>query len=39
MRLIVEVVSPGSDGIARDRTRKRRAYARAGIAVHVLVDD
>ncbi|MCX5199037.1 Uma2 family endonuclease [Streptomyces sp. NBC_00249] len=39
VQLIVEVVSPGSDSITRDRTRKRRAYARAGIAVYVLVDD
>ncbi|GAA3234306.1 Uma2 family endonuclease [Streptomyces lavendulae] len=39
VRLIVEVVSPGGDGITRDRTRKRRAYARAGIPVHVLIDD
>ncbi|WP_371678122.1 hypothetical protein [Streptomyces sp. NBC_01276] len=35
VRLIVEVVSPGSDGTTRDR----RAYARAGIPVHVLIDD
>lgn len=39
VRLIVEVVSPGGDGITRDRTRKRRAYARAGIPVYVLIDD
>ncbi|MEJ8643956.1 Uma2 family endonuclease [Streptomyces sp. MS1.HAVA.3] len=39
VQLIVEVVSPGSDNITRDRTRKRRAYARAGIPVYVLVDD
>lgn len=39
VRLIVEVVSPGSDGITRDRTRKRRAYARAGVPVYVIVDD
>ncbi|MGO4461992.1 Uma2 family endonuclease [Streptomyces sp. M-16] len=30
---------PGGDGITRDRTRKRRAYARAGIPVYVLIDD
>ncbi|MFE0193113.1 Uma2 family endonuclease [Streptomyces sp. NPDC058989] len=36
--LIVEVVSPGHDGTQRDRVRKRRAYARAGIPVYVLVD-
>ncbi|AKL66517.1 MULTISPECIES: Uma2 family endonuclease [unclassified Streptomyces] len=39
VRLVVEVVSPGSDSITRDRTRKRRAYARAGIPVYVLIDD
>lgn len=39
VQLIVEVVSPGSDGISRDRTRKRREYARAGIPVYVLIDD
>ncbi|WP_330296848.1 Uma2 family endonuclease [Streptomyces sp. NBC_00503] len=39
VQLIVEVVSPGSDGITRDRTRKRREYARAGIPVYVLIDD
>ncbi|MFC9298185.1 Uma2 family endonuclease [Streptomyces sp. NPDC057011] len=39
VQLIVEVVSPGSDNITRDRTRKRRAYARAGIPVYVLIDD
>ncbi|MER5872108.1 Uma2 family endonuclease [Streptomyces sp. NPDC002044] len=39
VQLIVEVVSPGSDGITRDRTRRRRAYARAGVPVYVLVDD
>ncbi|MEU6309915.1 Uma2 family endonuclease [Streptomyces sp. NPDC047014] len=39
VRLVVEVVSPGSDGITRDRTRKRREYARAGIPVYVLIDD
>ncbi|WP_030761699.1 MULTISPECIES: Uma2 family endonuclease [unclassified Streptomyces] len=39
VRLIVEVVSPGSDSITRDRTRKRRAYAHAGIPVYVLIDD
>lgn len=37
--LIVEVVSPGSDSVTRDRTRKRREYARAGIPVYVLIDD
>ncbi|MFI8104022.1 Uma2 family endonuclease [Streptomyces sp. NPDC086023] len=37
--LVVEVVPPGHDSTARDRVRKRRAYARAGIPVYVLVDD
>ncbi|MEU9116520.1 Uma2 family endonuclease [Streptomyces sp. NPDC048483] len=37
--LIVEVVSPGHDGLQRDRVRKRRAYARAGIPVYVIIDD
>lgn len=36
--LIAEVVSPGHDGTQRDRVRKRRAYARAGIPVYVLID-
>lgn len=39
VQLIVEVVSPGKDSIDRDRGRKRRAYARAGIPVYVIVDD
>lgn len=39
VQLIVEVVSPGHDGVERDRDRKRRAYARAGIPVYVLIDD
>ncbi|WP_032917615.1 Uma2 family endonuclease [Streptomyces rimosus] len=37
--VIAEVVAPGQDAIARDRIRKRRAYARAGIPVYVLIDD
>ncbi|MEU5011934.1 Uma2 family endonuclease [Streptomyces sp. NPDC021749] len=37
--LVLEVVSPGNDGLERDRVRKRRAYARAGIPVYVLIDD
>ncbi|MEU7200215.1 Uma2 family endonuclease [Streptomyces sp. NPDC045470] len=37
--VVVEVVSPGHNSVARDRVRKRRAYARAGIPVYVLVDD
>ncbi len=36
--LIAEVVSPGHDGTQRDRVRKRRAYARAGIPVYILID-
>ncbi|MEE4421386.1 Uma2 family endonuclease [Streptomyces bugieae] len=38
VRLVAEVVSPGQSE-ERDRVRKRRAYARAGIPVYVLVDD
>ena len=37
--LIVEVVSPGSRNQDRDRVRKRREYARAGIPVYVTIDD
>ncbi|MFF7699383.1 Uma2 family endonuclease [Streptomyces lydicus] len=37
--LVAEVVSPGHDCKQRDRVRKRRAYARAGIPVYVLIDD
>ncbi|MER0482836.1 Uma2 family endonuclease [Streptomyces sp. Edi2] len=37
--MIVEVVSPGHDDKLRDRVRKRRAYARAGIPVYVIIDD
>ncbi|GCD42801.1 Uma2 family endonuclease [Streptomyces paromomycinus] len=36
--VIAEVVAPDQDGITRDRDRKRRAYARAGIPVYVLLD-
>ncbi|MFI6639372.1 Uma2 family endonuclease [Streptomyces sp. NPDC050504] len=36
--LVVEVVSPGHRDRQRDRARKRREYARAGIPVYVLVD-
>ncbi|MEV2210974.1 Uma2 family endonuclease [Streptomyces sp. NPDC050997] len=39
VHLIVEVVSPGKANQDRDRIRKRREYARAGIPVYVLVDD
>ncbi|MEW2392828.1 Uma2 family endonuclease [Streptomyces venezuelae] len=37
--MVVEVVSPGRRNIERDRVRKRREYARAGIPVYVIVDD
>ncbi|WP_229909563.1 Uma2 family endonuclease [Streptomyces flavofungini] len=37
--MIVEVASPGRRDIERDRVRKRREYARAGIPVYVVVDD
>ncbi|MEV6577343.1 Uma2 family endonuclease [Streptomyces sp. NPDC051582] len=37
--MIIEVVSPGHENIARDRTRKRREYAHAGVPVYVLIDD
>ncbi|AWZ08226.1 MULTISPECIES: Uma2 family endonuclease [unclassified Streptomyces] len=39
VELVVEVVSPGRDCISRDRVRKRRAYAHAGIPVYILIDD
>ncbi|MFE9632365.1 Uma2 family endonuclease [Streptomyces sp. NPDC006463] len=39
LELVVEVVSPGRDSISRGRIRKRRAYARAGIPVYILIDD
>ncbi|WP_409470719.1 Uma2 family endonuclease [Streptomyces sp. HC307] len=39
VRLVVEVVSPGKANQDRDRIRKRREYARAGIPVYVLIDD
>ncbi|KAA6213802.1 Uma2 family endonuclease [Streptomyces albofaciens JCM 4342] len=39
VEVAVEVVSPGHNSVTRDRVRKRRAYARAGIPVYVLVDD
>ncbi|WP_411150422.1 Uma2 family endonuclease [Streptomyces sp. A30] len=39
VQLIVEVVSPGKRSQDRDRLRKRREYARAGIPVYVLIDD
>jgi hypothetical protein len=37
--MVIEVVSPGRRNIERDRVRKRREYARAGIPVYVIVDD
>ncbi|MEU5314768.1 Uma2 family endonuclease [Streptomyces sp. NPDC021562] len=37
--LIAEVVSPGKRNQDRDRVRKRREYARAGIPVYVIIDD
>jgi Uma2 family endonuclease len=37
--MVVEVVSPGHQNTVRDRARKRREYARAGIPLYVLVDD
>ena len=39
VRLVVEVVSPRKRNQDRDRVRKRREYARAGIPVHVIIDD
>ncbi|MET9965526.1 Uma2 family endonuclease [Streptomyces sp. NPDC006356] len=37
--LVVEVVSPGKANQDRDRIRKRREYARAGIPIYILIDD
>lgn len=37
--MVVEVVSPGLRDVERDRIRKRREYARAGIELYVLIDD
>ncbi|MEV0641851.1 Uma2 family endonuclease [Streptomyces sp. NPDC050619] len=39
VEMVVEVVSPGKRNQDRDRIRKRREYARAGIPVYVLIDD
>ena len=39
VHLVVEVASPGRDCLQRDRVRKVRAYARAGIPVYVIIDD
>ncbi|WP_439675569.1 Uma2 family endonuclease [Embleya sp. MST-111070] len=37
--LVAEIVSPGREAAERDRERKLRAYAEAGIDVYVIVDD
>ncbi|MFJ9377604.1 Uma2 family endonuclease [Streptomyces sp. NPDC101455] len=39
VRLVAEVVSRGRRHQDRDRIRKRREYARAGIPMYVLIDD
>jgi len=39
LHLVVAVVSPGKSNQDRDRVRKRREYARAGIPMYVLIDD
>lgn len=39
VKMVVEVASPGHRNLQRDRVRKRREYARAGIPVYVIVDD
>ncbi|WP_051828200.1 Uma2 family endonuclease [Streptomyces bicolor] len=39
VHLVVEVGSPARADQDRDRVRKRREYARAGIPVYVLIDD
>lgn len=39
VHLVIEVVSPGKRNQDRDRVRKRREYARAGIPVYVIIDD
>ena len=39
VQAVFEVVSPGREAQSRDRERKRRAYARAGIPLYVLIDD
>ncbi|MFF1744663.1 Uma2 family endonuclease [Streptomyces mirabilis] len=38
VHLVAEVVSQGERHQERDRVRKRRAYARAGIPVYVIID-
>ncbi|MFJ6543109.1 Uma2 family endonuclease [Streptomyces sp. NPDC091385] len=37
--VVIEVTSPGHRNLQRDRARKHREYARAGIPVYVIVDD
>ncbi|MEU4118273.1 Uma2 family endonuclease [Kitasatospora sp. NPDC028055] len=37
--MVVETVSPGAEARKRDHVLKRRAYARAGIPVYVIIDD
>ncbi|WP_217210016.1 Uma2 family endonuclease [Streptomyces sp. AC550_RSS872] len=39
VKLVIEVVSPGKANQDRDRIRKRREYARAGIPAYLLIDD
>ncbi|BCL29597.1 Uma2 family endonuclease [Streptomyces aurantiacus] len=39
VRVVFEVVSPGKRSQDRDRVKKRREYARAGIPVYVVIDD
>ncbi|MDV7218282.1 Uma2 family endonuclease [Streptomyces prunicolor] len=39
VQVVAEVVSPGKTNQDRDRIRKRREYARAGIPMYVLIDD
>lgn len=39
VQVVIEVVSPGKTNQDRDRIRKRREYARAGIPMYVLIDD
>ncbi|MFG2955928.1 Uma2 family endonuclease [Streptomyces sp. NPDC048291] len=39
VRVVFEVTSPGRRSLDRDRIRKRREYARAGIPVYVIIDD
>ncbi|WP_026248238.1 Uma2 family endonuclease [Streptomyces sp. LaPpAH-108] len=39
VKMVIEVTSPGHRNLQRDRARKRREYARAGIPVYVIVDD